>query len=102
VHYPIEAMRTRMSTQRLTRRTGLREDAASTALLDKKYSEQLRSATTRTGAVSAAEAGVAAALKQANNTHYSIVDKQDGPIAGSVTYTLNDRFGARVTGRAQA
>jgi len=65
-------------------------------LLDKGYAEKVRAA------IDPAKAGVSRDLKPgvpphegANTTHYSIVDRQGNAV--SVTYTLNDWFGAKVT-----
>ncbi|MES2937054.1 MAG: gamma-glutamyltransferase [Pseudomonadota bacterium] len=65
-------------------------------LLDKGYAAQIRAA------IDPAKAGVSQAIKPGvaphegmNTTHYSIVDKAGNAV--SVTYTLNDWFGARVT-----
>jgi gamma-glutamyltranspeptidase / glutathione hydrolase len=65
-------------------------------LLDKGYAEKVRAA------IDPAKAGVSKEMKPGvpphegtNTTHFSIVDK-DGN-AASVTYTLNEWFGARVT-----
>jgi gamma-glutamyltranspeptidase / glutathione hydrolase len=65
-------------------------------LLDKGYAEKVRAA------IDPAKAGVSRDLKPGvpphegvNTTHYSIVDRQGNAV--SVTYTLNDRFGAKVT-----
>ncbi|HWZ72660.1 MAG TPA: gamma-glutamyltransferase [Casimicrobiaceae bacterium] len=65
-------------------------------LLDKRYAEKVRAA------IDPAKAGVSRELKPGvpphegiNTTHYSIVDNQGNAV--SVTYTLNDRFGAKVT-----
>jgi gamma-glutamyltranspeptidase/glutathione hydrolase len=64
-------------------------------LLDKKYAEQIRAA------IAPDKAGVSKDMKPGvpphegnNTTHYSIVDKDGNAV--SVTYTLNDWFGARV------
>ena len=65
-------------------------------LLDKRYAEKIRAA------IDPAKAGVSRDLKPgvpphegANTTHYSIVDSEGNAV--SVTYTLNDWFGAKVT-----
>ena len=69
-------------------------------LLDKGYAEKIR------GAIDPKKAGVSKELKPgvaphepmkegSNTTHYSIVDKAGNAV--SVTYTLNDWFGAKVT-----
>jgi gamma-glutamyltranspeptidase/glutathione hydrolase len=65
-------------------------------LLDKDYAAKIRAA------IAADKAGVSKDLKPgvaphegSNTTHYSIVDKDGNAV--SVTYTLNDWFGARVT-----
>lgn len=65
-------------------------------LLDKGYAEKIR------GAIDPAKAGVSKDIKPgvaphegSNTTHYSIIDQWGN--AASVTYTLNDWFGAKVT-----
>ncbi len=65
-------------------------------LLDKAYAAKLREV------IDPAKAGVSKDIKPgvaphegSNTTHYSIIDKQGNAV--SVTYTLNDWFGARVT-----
>jgi gamma-glutamyltranspeptidase/glutathione hydrolase len=65
-------------------------------LLSKEYAGQIRAA------IDPAKAGVSQDIKPgvpphegSNTTHYSIVDKWGNAV--SVTYTLNDWFGARVT-----
>ena len=65
-------------------------------LLDKKYAEKVRAA------IDPNKAAVSKDLKPgvaphegSNTTHYSIVDRMGNAV--SVTYTLNDWFGARVT-----
>jgi len=65
-------------------------------LLDKGYAEKVRAA------IDPNKAGVSRDLKPGvpphegtNTTHYSIVDNQGNAV--SVTYTLNDWFGAKVT-----
>ena len=65
-------------------------------LLDRHYAAALRNG------ISLTEAGVSAALQAgvagkegSNTTHYSVVDKDGNAV--SVTYTLNNWFGAQVT-----
>jgi gamma-glutamyltranspeptidase / glutathione hydrolase len=65
-------------------------------LLDKGYAEKIR------GVIDPAKAGVSKDIKPgvaphegSNTTHYSITDKWGNAV--SVTYTLNDWFGAKVT-----
>jgi gamma-glutamyltranspeptidase/glutathione hydrolase len=65
-------------------------------LLDKAYAEKIRAA------IDPNKAGVSAEIKPgvaphegSNTTHYSIVDSFGNAV--SVTYTLNDWFGAKVT-----
>ena len=65
-------------------------------LLDKNYAAQIRTV------IDPAKAGVSKDIKPgvaphegSNTTHYSIVDKWGNAV--SVTYTLNDWFGAKVT-----
>ncbi|KQW69787.1 gamma-glutamyltransferase [Methylibium sp. Root1272] len=65
-------------------------------LLDKSYAARIRAA------IDPARAGVSQELRPgvaphegSNTTHYSVIDREGN--AASVTYTLNDWFGARVT-----
>lgn len=65
-------------------------------LLDKQYAEKIRAA------IDPVKAGVSREIKPgvtphegSNTTHYSIVDRLGNAV--SVTYTLNDWFGAKVT-----
>lgn len=65
-------------------------------LLDKGYAEKIRAA------IDPKKAGVSKDIKPgvaphegSNTTHYSIIDQQGNAV--SVTYTLNDWFGAKVT-----
>jgi gamma-glutamyltranspeptidase/glutathione hydrolase len=65
-------------------------------LLDKAYAAKIRAA------IDPASAGISRAIKPGvephegnNTTHYSIVDDQGNAV--SVTYTLNEWFGAKVT-----
>lgn len=65
-------------------------------LLDKKYAEKIRAV------IDPNKAGVSKDIKPgvpphegSNTTHYSIADKDGNAV--SVTYTLNDWFGAKVT-----
>jgi gamma-glutamyltranspeptidase / glutathione hydrolase len=67
-------------------------------LLDKAYAEKIRAA------IDPAKAGVSKEIKPGvmphegtNTTHYSIVDKTGNAV--SITYTLNNRFGAKVTAK---
>ncbi len=59
------------------------------------YTDALRAGIGEKATPSLSLGGVGAAKEGANTTHYSIVDKQGNAV--SVTYTLNDWFGARVT-----
>ena len=96
VHYQIEAMRHAY----LDRNSYLGDpDFVKNPLdrlLDKGYAAKIRAA------IDPAKAGVSKDLKPgvaphegSNTTHYSIVDKLGNAV--SVTYTLNDWFGAKVT-----
>ena len=96
VHYQIEAMRHAY----LDRNSYLGDpdfvNNPLARLLDKNYAAQIRDT------IDPAKAGVSLQLKPgvaphegSNTTHYSIVDKQGNAV--SVTYTLNDWFGAKVT-----
>ncbi|HSW03034.1 gamma-glutamyltransferase [Aquabacterium sp.] len=65
-------------------------------LLDKAYAQNIR------GAIDPQKAGVSKDIKPgvaphegSNTTHYSIIDRHGNAV--SVTYTLNDWFGAKVT-----
>ncbi len=96
VHYQIEAMRHAY----MDRNTYLGDpDFVKNPverLLDKGYAEKIRAA------IDPAKAGVSKDLKPGvpphegvNTTHYSIMDKEGNAV--SVTYTLNEWYGARVT-----
>jgi gamma-glutamyltranspeptidase/glutathione hydrolase len=67
-----------------------------TELLDKRYSERIRTQIDpqRAGNSQALKPGIAS-REGVHTTHYSIADRFGNAIA--VTYTLNDWFGARVT-----
>ena len=67
-----------------------------TELLDKRYSEKIRTQIDpqRAGNSQALKPGIAS-REGVHTTHYSIADRFGNAIA--VTYTLNDWFGARVT-----
>ena len=96
VHYQIEAMRHAFAD-----RSGLLGDPDFVSnpldrLLSKAHAAQLRAA------INPAMAGVsrdirpgAAPHEGSNTTHYSIIDRLGNAV--SVTYTLNDWFGAKVT-----
>lgn len=96
VHYQIEAMRHAY----VDRNTYLGDPAFVNnpvdRLLDKGYAAKIRAL------IAPARAGVSANLSPgvapregSNTTHYSIADSDGNAV--SVTYTLNDWFGARVT-----
>ena len=96
VHYQIEAMRHAY----LDRNSYLGDpDFVKNPLerlLDKGYAAKIRAA------IDPAKAGISGDLQPgvpphegSNTTHYSIVDKDGNAV--SVTYTLNDWYGARVT-----
>ena len=96
VHYQIEAMRHAYVDRNsyLGDPDFVKNPVA--RLLDKAYAEKIRAA------IDPAKAGVSKDIKDgvpphegSNTTHYSIVDKWGN--AASVTYTLNDWFGAKVT-----
>lgn len=95
IHYEIEAMRHAY----IDRNTYLGDpdfvSNPTAKLLDKSYAEKVRAA------IDPSKAGVSSALKPgvaphegSNTTHYSIVDERGNAV--SVTYTLNDWFGARI------
>jgi gamma-glutamyltranspeptidase/glutathione hydrolase len=96
IHYQIEAMR-----HAFVDRNFLLGDPAFVknpveSLLDKRYAERIRAA------IDPRRAGVSSEIAQGtpphegtHTTHYSIADKAGNAV--SVTYTLNDWFGARVT-----
>ena len=96
VHYQIEAMRHAY----VDRNSYLGDPDFVTnpldRLLDKNYAAQIRAV------IAPDKAGVSKEIKPgvpphegSNTTHYSIVDKWGNAV--SVTYTLNDWFGAKVT-----
>jgi len=96
VHYQIEAMRHAY----LDRNSYLGDpDFVKNPLdrlLDKEYAAKIRAAIdpTKAGISKDMKPGVAP-HEGSNTTHYSIVDKDGNAV--SVTYTLNDWFGAKVT-----
>jgi gamma-glutamyltranspeptidase / glutathione hydrolase len=96
VHYQIEAMRHAY----LDRNSYLGDpDFVKNPLdrlLDKEYAAKIRAAIdpTKAGISKDMKPGVAP-HEGSNTTHYSIVDSQGNAV--SVTYTLNDWFGAKVT-----
>jgi gamma-glutamyltranspeptidase / glutathione hydrolase len=99
VHYQIEAMRHAY----VDRNSYLGDPAfvknPLARLLDKSYAEQIRAAIdpNKAGVSKDIRPGVAphAMTEGSNTTHYSVVDRWGNAV--SVTYTLNDWFGARVT-----
>ena len=82
--------------QQLPRRSGLRHESAR-RLLDKAYAARIRAAHRSAAgrAVDGPEAPASPPHEGSNTTHYSIVDGKGNAV--SVTYTLNDWFGAKVT-----
>lgn len=96
VHYQIEAMRHAYvdRNSRLGDPDFVRNPVEH--LLDEGYAAQIRAAIDpRRAAVSSDLRPGVAPHEGSNTTHYSIVDRAGN--AASVTYTLNDWFGARVT-----
>ncbi|MBK9654926.1 MAG: gamma-glutamyltransferase [Rhodanobacteraceae bacterium] len=96
VHYQIEAMRHAYVDRNFELGDPAFVDNPLAHLLDRDYAAQIR---TR---IQPQKAGVSADLKPgvvihegSNTTHYSIADSAGN--AASVTYTLNDWFGAKVT-----
>jgi gamma-glutamyltranspeptidase/glutathione hydrolase len=96
IHYQIEAMR-----QAYFDRNRYLGDPAFVKnpveqLLDERYAEQIRRGIDPDRARRSSDLGDARSLREGTHTtHYSIID--DAGTAVSVTYTLNDWFGARVT-----
>ena len=96
VHYQIEAMRHAYVDRNIYLGDPDFVNNPLDRLLDKAYAAKLRAV------IDPAKAGVSTDIKPgvaphegSNTTHYSIIDKQGNAV--SVTYTLNDWFGARVT-----
>jgi gamma-glutamyltranspeptidase / glutathione hydrolase len=96
VHYQIEAMRHAYADRNAYLGDPDFVKNPIERLLDKGYAAKIRAA------IDPAKAGVSQAIKPgvpphegSNTTHYSIVDKWGNAV--SVTYTLNDWFGAKVT-----
>ena len=96
VHYQIEAMRHAYVDRNFELGDPAFVDNPVAHLLDRDYAAQIR---TR---IQPQKAGVSADLKPgvvihegSNTTHYSIADSAGNAV--SVTYTLNDWFGAKVT-----
>jgi gamma-glutamyltranspeptidase/glutathione hydrolase len=96
VHYQIEAMR-----HAYVDRNGYMGDPdfvknPVARLLDKKYAATIRAAIDASKATPSASLRIGSPPHEGmNTTHYSIIDKAGNAV--SVTYTLNDSFGARVT-----
>jgi gamma-glutamyltranspeptidase/glutathione hydrolase len=96
VHYQIEAMRHAYADRNAYLGDPDFVKNPIERLLDKAYAAKIRAV------IDPAKAGVSQDIKPgvpphegSNTTHYSIVDKWGNAV--SVTYTLNDWFGARVT-----
>ena len=96
VHYQIEAMRHAYVDRNFELGDPAFVDNPLAHLLDRDYAAQIRMR------IQPQKAGVSADLKPgvvihegSNTTHYSIADSAGN--AASVTYTLNDWFGAKVT-----
>jgi gamma-glutamyltranspeptidase/glutathione hydrolase len=95
VHYQIEAMRHAYMDRNSTLGDPDFVRNPLERLLDKRYAAKIRAA------IDPAKAGVSAEIQPgvaphegSNTTHYSIVDRWGNAV--SVTYTLNDWFGAKV------
>ncbi len=96
VHYTVEALRRAYHDRNL--KLGdpafVRNDSA--RLIDKAYAASLRAGISeQTATASASLSGADFGREGSNTTHFSIVDKAGNAV--SLTYTLNDWFGARVT-----
>lgn len=96
LHYEIEAMRRAF----VDRNNALGDpdfvENPVARLLDKAYAARLRDSIDPARATpSAALSSGAAPREGSNTTHYSIIDAEGNAV--SVTYTLNESFGARVT-----
>ncbi len=96
VHYTVEALRRAYHDRNL--KLGdpafVRDDSA--RLIDKAYAASLRAGISdQTATASASLSGADFGREGSNTTHFSIVDKAGNAV--SLTYTLNDWFGARVT-----
>ena len=96
VHYQIEAMRHAYVDRNFELGDPAFVDNPVTRLLDRGYATQIR------GHIQPDRAGVSAEIRPgvaphegSNTTHYSIADAAGNAV--SVTYTLNDWFGAKVT-----
>ena len=96
VHYQIEAMRHAYADRNSYLGDPDFVKNPLDRLLDKNYAAQIRSviAPDKAGVSKDIKPGVAP-HEGSNTTHYSIVDKFGNAV--SVTYTLNDWFGAKVT-----
>jgi gamma-glutamyltranspeptidase/glutathione hydrolase len=94
IHYLTEAMRYAFydRNQRLGDPDFVKNPVAQ--LLSKSYAEQIRRKINPDHAMSSDKLTGALAPEGNNTTHYSIIDATGNAV--SVTYTLNNRFGARV------
>ena len=94
-HYLIEALRRAFHDRNLNLGDPSFVKFDATRFIAKSYAAQLRAAISADKATPSASLPAPSGAKEGQNTtHYSIVDKDGNAV--SVTYTLNDWFGARV------
>lgn len=95
-HYLIEAMRRAYHDRNLNLGDPSFVTVNVSHFTDKAYAAQLRAGISADKATSSASLPAPSAASEGHNTtHFSIVDAQGNAV--SLTYTLNDWFGARVT-----
>ena len=95
-HYLIEAMRRAYNDRNLNLGDPSFVKVDVNHFTDKAYAAQLRAGISADKATSSASLPAPSAAHEGHNTtHFSIVDAQGNAV--SLTYTLNDWFGARVT-----
>jgi gamma-glutamyltranspeptidase / glutathione hydrolase len=96
VHYLTEALRRAFHDRNVNLGDPDFVKADVARFISKDYAAQLRSGISAEKATSSASLGIPGADHEGKNTtHFSIVDAQGNAV--SLTYTLNDWFGARVT-----
>lgn len=96
IHYTTEALRRAFRDRNLNLGDPAFVTADISHFISKDYADQLRAGIDPDKATpSASLGGVGSAKEGSSTTHFSVVDAQGNAV--SLTYTLNDWFGARVT-----
>lgn len=95
VHYEVEALRRAFHDRNVNLGDPDFVKADVNHFVDKAYAAQLRTGIAADKATPSTQLGMPTAVREGHNTtHFSIVDKAGNAV--SLTYTLNDWFGARL------